>query len=217
MTTLTKLATEYKKTKSEKVLNDIFKFLSLALKNKAKYVFYKQKFIKNKYETEVFDKETLKFKKEERVSTFRLCDTKKVELEDVEQELNLKVIELLDNYDNKLPFDNYLFGTLKYWRPDYIRKFNFIKDLDTINESDYTDTKGNNNFVNLPAPDPEDTELPDLSEMFGSLTKGEEKLLKLMIKFPYKNQQELADTVGVSQQRVCQILELLKKKYKKNL
>jgi RNA polymerase sigma factor (sigma-70 family) len=216
MDNLNLLAKEFKRTKLRIISNRILTLLSAPIHQKATYVFYKQQFIKEKFKIEVFDKKTKTYKIEERVKCFRLCDTKKLEIEDIEQELNLKVLELLENYDARKPFSNYLFGTLKNWRPSYIQDVNFIKDLDTQNESELPDKENEQQTLddvtdNYQSRQNEEIELDYL---FENLTEAEKKFIKLRLKNPQKNQSELALIIGVSQERVSQIIEGLRKKVK---
>ena len=63
MKNLNELAKEYKKTKSQGILNQIFKMLEKVLKKKANYLFQERHF-----------------------GNIRLCETKLLELEDLQQE-----------------------------------------------------------------------------------------------------------------------------------
>jgi RNA polymerase sigma factor (sigma-70 family) len=209
--TLNQLAKEYKKTASSIILNEIFKLLTDALHKKAQYVFYEQKFSKGKYDIEIFDKTTKQFQKEKRTETFRLCDTKKVEFVDVEQELNLKVMELLNKYDARKPFENYLFATLKNWRPTFIQNLNFTKGLNTVNESDLADINDKHSSLDEVVSVMPEEEI-EIDDLFANLTEEEKKFIELKKKFPHKNQTEIATILGVTQQRVSQILIDLKKK-----
>jgi RNA polymerase sigma factor (sigma-70 family) len=206
MDNLTELAREYKKIKSQKV--------SSALKKKADYVFYEQKFFKNEYKVRIFNRETLKFKNEKRINTFRLCDTKKIELEDIQQELNLKVMELLEKYNISLPFTNYLFGTLKNWRPSYVQDINFVKGLDTINESDLSGNKEikDTDINDIPAPEQKTEESINLDTLFANLTSQEKMVINILRKDCKKKEDEIAKIIGVTQPRVAQILQSIREK-----
>jgi RNA polymerase sigma factor (sigma-70 family) len=208
--TLNELAKEYKQTKSNAILNKIFEVLSSEIKTKAQKIFYKQKFIKDKYEVEIFNKVTKKFVKAERVSTFKLCDTKKIDLEDVEQELYLLVMKLLENFDAEKPFENYLNATIKNWRPDFIRTFNFVQGLNTVNESELPEK--NDKESTLDDIVIEQKEVVEIEDLFNNLTESEKKFIELKKLNLDKNQSQLAEIIGVTQQRVQQILESLKKK-----
>jgi len=219
MKNLNELAKQYKKTNSQVILLEIFKLLAQPIKTKARYIFYKQDFVKEKYEVMVYDKKKEDLKKQKRVRYFKLCDTNKIELEDIEQDLQLQVMELLKKYDPKKPFENYFNATLSDWRPSCVREFNFIKDLDTKNETELVqENQEEPPLDDLATIEPEyPVEDVNIDKMFQNLTKKEKNLLELMVKFPNKNQQELADIIGVTQPRVVQILKEVRKKYKKTL
>jgi len=217
MNNINLLAKEYKRTKSQIILNQIFKLLSSAIHKKATYVFYRQQFIKDKFEIEVFDKKTKNYKKEERVKCFRLCDTKKLELEDVEQELNLKVLELLENYDARKPFENYLFATLKSWRPIYIQDVNFIKGLDTKNESELPDKNDEQQTLDdiaIREPKEQNGEI-ELDQLFENLSIQERKMLNILKNNPKITQTELAKRFNVTQERISQLFINIRLKYKR--
>jgi len=219
MKNLNDLAKQYKKTNSQAILFEIFKLLAQSIKTKARYIFYKQDFIKEKYEVLVYDKKKEDLKKQKRVRYFKLCDTHKIELEDIEQDLQLQVMELLKKYDPKKPFENYFNATLSDWRPSCVREFNFIKDLDTKNEAELVqENQEEPPLDDLATIEPEyPVEDVNIDKMFRNLTEKEKSLLELMVKFPNKNQQELADIIGVTQPRIVQILKEIRKKYKKTL
>jgi len=217
MNSLNDLAKQYKKTNSQVVLIEIFKLLAQPIKTKARYIFYKQDFIKEKYEVMVYDKKKEDLKKQKRVRYFKLCDTNKIELEDIEQDLQLQVMELLKKYDPKKPFENYFNATLSDWRPSCVREFNFIKDLDTKNETELVqENQEEPPLDDLATIEPEyPVEDVNIDKMFQNLTKKEKNLLELMVKFPNKNQQELADIIGVTKQAVSKMIIGVREKYKK--
>jgi len=216
MDKLTQLAKQYKKTKDKNICQQIFNLLDNAIKQKASYVFYKQKFIKDRnkvYEMEIFNRESKSFQKKLVPSCFRLCDTKKLELEDVAQELNLKILELLNNYNVKKPFRNYLFYTLKRWRPSCIRDINFIRELNMTHESDLSHRNGKKITLDMLAvSNPE--EVVEVDDLFDNMTEFEKKVVNLKLEYPTKNQSQLAKMLGVRQQKLSEILADLKKKCK---
>lgn len=191
------LAKEYKKTKSQKNLNELLLLLDKQLNDKAKYLFYQQKFKVNG-------------------QRIRLKDTGKITPNDLVQELRLTVLELLQKYNPNKPFSNYVFATLWNFVPEIIRKKSGRQDLRTINESELNndDEEKPINLDDFPAPEQKNDELINLSEKFKKLTKIEKKLIKFILKNPNKNQTQMADSIGVTQQEVSQILIGLRKKYK---
>jgi len=222
MDNLTQLAKQYKSTKDPNISNQIFKLLDNAIKQKASYVFYKQKFIKDRnkvHEMEIFDKESKSFKSKLVPSCFRLCDTKKIDLEDIIQECNLFILELLEKYNPKKPFENYLFSSLKDWRPECIRNYNFMQDVDTINESNLPKLENTNLTLDnmlLKEADKTEEELQEenieMEDLFKKLTKKERNFLKTKKEYPDANQSQIAKIIGVTPQNISLILKSLKKK-----
>jgi len=200
MNNLNELVKQYKKNKSSKILNEIFLIVDKQLQQKAKWIFYQQNFnIEGKI--------------------CKLNDVHKVDIDDIVQELRLTVLELIEKYNPKKPFENYLNHTLTHWFPEIMRKKDTRRDLGLVSQGELynEETEEGINIENFPIPEQTSQEKPDIDEMFVNLTEREKKLLELMIEFPEKNQQELADIIGVTQQRIDQILKGLRKKYKKTL
>ena len=225
MDKLNQLAKQYTKTKDSKICQDIFKLLNKMINDKANYTFYKRKFIKDKnltFTMEVYDKEQRKFIKKEVPSCFRLCEIKKFDIEDIISEYNVFVLELLNKYDGKRPFKNYLFASIKNWKPYCIRDLNFRADLDILNENNLPKINGkkltlDNILITQPEKLTEEIEEDknvNVEELFKNLTKKEKKLLKIKKNNPKITQSQLADLLNVTQPRVCEILGNLRKKCK---
>lgn len=217
MKKINELAIQYKNTNDRIILNEIFKLLYDSIQEKTKYIFYKQDFVKNRYQIKIWNSSQKKYKSEKRVNTFKLCNSKKIEISDVEQELKLEILRIIRDYDVKLPFENYLNSSLINWRPSFIRKKNFMEVLSTINESELINEEEEesplNNLMSVDAQYPE--EHTDILSQFGNLTKKEKILIQLISSHPEKNQTELAEIIGVTQQRIAQMKQILKNKYKK--
>ena len=217
MKKINELAIQYKNTNDRIILNEIFKLLYDSIQEKTKYIFYKHDFVKNRYQIKIWNSSQKKYKSEKRVNTFKLCNSKKIEISDVEQELKLEILRIIRDYDVKLPFENYLNSSLINWRPSFIRKKNFMEVLSTINESELINEEEEesplNNLMSVDAQYPE--EHTDILSQFGNLTKKEKILIQLISSHPEKNQTELAEIIGVTQQRIAQMKQILKNKYKK--
>jgi DNA-binding CsgD family transcriptional regulator len=183
------LVKNYKKKKDEQSLNQIFKLLNNVLKEKAKYIFYKQSF---------FGKDGLK-----------LCDTKQVELNDVMQELYLELLRIIDNYMVKEPFENYLYANLKLWRPKFIN-VDFLKNLKTksiyrLNEEGEEENLADN--ISIPEPINIEFSLP--------LTKKEQKVWELLQGNLNLSQEKIAEEMDISQKYVSNLITSIKNKIQK--
>lgn len=195
---LNELVLEYKTKKNSQTLNKIFLDLSKMIHNKAKFVFYQQKFSAKKF-------------------VFKLVDTKKIELEDVEQELNLFILKLIDKCDINKPFDKYLYSSIWLWVPKFVNK-DFINSLRNVPIFD-TDLDGDDANIKkldiLRVFSKFDEEV-DLDYLFENLTDDEKKLLNILQKNSEIKQSELADIFKVTQPRIAQLYESIRVKYKNN-
>lgn len=200
MTKLTELVRQYKKTKKKEILEEIFLLLNHQLKEKAKWIFYQQN-----------------FNVEGKIN--KLSESRKFDFEDIEQEIKLVVLELIEKYKVRKPFENYLNGTLSHWFPKIMRKTSTRQFLSLISQEEiYNKETGEGiNIENFPIPEQTSQEKPNIDEMFINLTKKERILLELMIEFPEKNHIELAELIGVTRQMVEKIIKTLRKKYKRGL
>lgn len=205
--TLNELAIEYKKTNSKEILTLIFEKIMPKLKEKAKYVFYHQRFKAEEYSVNDYNKETEELENKIKVSTFKLCETHKMDYKDVEQELYLLVLELLQNYDINLAFSKYLSSSVWNWRSECVRQYNFIKDLQTINDFEEQNITHRQEFI---FPEEE----IEIDTLFKKLTKRELEFVELCKKYPEKNHSQIAEIMGVSREYARQLKNNLKKKLK---
>jgi RNA polymerase sigma factor (sigma-70 family) len=196
MDNLNELVVNYKKTKNSQILNKIFKLLAEVIHDKATFVFSQQKFQAKGYK-------------------FRLKNTNKLTVEDVEQYLNLFTLELIKRCDNNKPFDKYFFSSIWHWHPKFINKdfLNQLKNF-SIFDTDFEDDNVKTNKLDILRVFPKFEEKLNLDEMFDDLTVTEKKLLNIILKTKNQNQSELADILGVSQSYISRIFENLKKKYR---
>jgi RNA polymerase sigma factor (sigma-70 family) len=194
MKKINELVKQYKKTKDSQVLNQIFEVLKNIIKTKSEFIFYQKLFKFGKFE-------------------FRLVDTKQYELNDVKQELNLEVLRIIKDYNINEPFEPYFFASLWNWKPRFVNK-KLIQQLLNIHEVDEDeDSKVNN----IPAEPVEIEDELNIDEMFTNLTDIEKKIVILLKDNPELNQSQLAETIGVTQQRISELLVNIRKKYHKGL
>jgi RNA polymerase sigma factor (sigma-70 family) len=210
------LVIEYKKTKQQSLINEIFKLLNTLLVKKAKNIFYHQKFPQHTYKKRILDNETGEYVEKEFVECFRLCDIKKIDFEDVLQELRLEIFRIIENYDITRQFYTYLISSLWKWRPECIRTKQFAVELSDIGSGEMEDDELNN-FENIGEETEPIPEKQNMMKNFEALTKQEKKLIKLKLSRPQLNQTQIAESLGVTQQRVSEILRNLRKKYKQPL
>jgi RNA polymerase sigma factor (sigma-70 family) len=212
---LDKLAKEYAETKDKNILPKIFKILKHILKKKASFVFYQQTFHEGK---KLPKSKWFKNINGELIPTyehnFRLVDTKQTELEDIEQELALEVIRLLKKYNPKQPFDEYFFGTLWKWIPKFTTKNKFLNYL-KHNSMYIVDDAGNEKSLidDIPQKESFSSGLLNFIDMFENLNENEIKIINLFQENGNIKQTEIARIIGVTKQRVKQILQGLKNKY----
>jgi RNA polymerase sigma factor (sigma-70 family) len=194
MKEINELVRQYKKNKDPQLLNQIFEVLKNIIKKKAEFLFYQKIYKMGKYE-------------------FRLVDTKQCDLNDVKQELNLEILRIINDYNVKEPFENYFFASLWRWKPRFINK-KFIQQMFNIHEIDEDEESKMNN---IPAKPEETNEDINIDELFSDLSEIEKKIVNLLKDNPELNQSELAETIGVTQQRISELMANIRKKYNKRL
>lgn len=189
MINLNKLVKSYKKSKDNKLLEEIFINLNNIIKERAKFVFYQQDFFGTK--------------------EIKLYLTKQIELLDVIQDLNLFILKLIKNYDIKQPFENYLFRSLKFYKPSFINK-EFIKTLKT--QSIYQMNKeGEEENI---AEEKLILEYKEI-EFNEPLTEKEQEIFDLIKEDMNLTQEDIAKELGISQQSVSIIIASIKEKIQK--
>jgi RNA polymerase sigma factor (sigma-70 family) len=194
--TLNELAKFYKETKERKYIDEIFKIIAKQLNDKASYTFYQKKFKASKY-------------------YFRLCDTHKVEEDDVLQELYLNVLETINRYDGVRPFDTYLFSTLWLWKPKFINRDFYcqLKNISTVEYDNEDDEVMHEIAVNPVYPQDEIV----IDNLFTNLTEREKKIIDLLRQNTKLKRVELAEILEVSPESISQSLRSIKNKYKNNI
>lgn len=189
---LDQLVKQYKKKKDRNILDHIFKILYSRIIEKANYVFYEQTFNINNCK-------------------FKLVDVKKVELNDVIQELSLEIIEWINNFVPIAPFSHFLNQCLESnkWRPKFL-DVDFIKNLNT--QSIYQ-TNEEGEEENLA--DKISTSEPINVEFKSPLTKIEQEVWELRQEDLHLSQKEIAEELGVSQKTVSNVIASIKRKLQK--
>ena len=133
---LTNLVSEYKNTKDNKILADIFKKLKPTIKKKASYCYYhkwyplftekceacrdcKKVIGKNKDEKKkICDKcKNCKCK-----GAFNLSENNLCKLDDVKSDLCVEIMRIINKYDVAKDFNKYLFGNLWVYKPALVNE-----------------------------------------------------------------------------------------------
>jgi hypothetical protein len=206
---LNELALKYKETKDNKYSGEILKLLAPQIKKKADYLFYRQHFVKCYTSGVIYDKTKKKAITGKIPIYTRLCDTHKIEYEDILQEVNLEILTQLNNYDGITPFEIFLFSYFWAWVPDCIINEEFKVSMNT--ESCYVDDIDEvRDICDRIAISPE---IVRINKLFINLTEAETKLLELMINNPTEKQIELAEMQGVTKQAINDMLKTIRSKY----
>jgi len=147
MENLSELVREYRKTKDNKILENIWRLLEPIIKEKASYVYYQQTYPLNLYKPCKFCKNCKKVKGKSLVDKTKICkeckdckcikglfnlyEKKLCDYKDVESDVWLEIMRIIGNYDVTRDFNKYLFGNLWEYKPSFMtRGFvdNFIKN-----------------------------------------------------------------------------------------
>lgn len=209
---LNKLAKEYSETKDKIVLTKIFAILKNLLKQKASFVFYKKTFHEGKITGYI---KTLEGKKIPVYKhNFKLSETGQTELADVQSELAIEVIRILKKYKPEQDFETYLIGALWLWTPKFARKNKFFNYLKFNSMSVVDDSGKEKNLIDeIPQKEKFSSDLVNFIDMFENLNENEIKIINLYQENGNIKQTEVARIIGVTKQRIKQILQGLQKKY----
>jgi RNA polymerase sigma factor (sigma-70 family) len=211
MSKLTDLVIEYKKTKTDLIFSQIYALLKKSIQYKAKVLFYSP-VIAGEKNVEVFDKKTKKFVVMKKRKYIKLCETGQIALEDVEQELNLKLLQVINNYDEaKGTFDTYFFATLWNYVPEFINQ-EFLDQLKNVKTYSINEDGDEASIVDNIAVFSEFEEEINPHDLFENLTPQETEVLNLLLKNPKLNQTQVAEKIGVTHSRVSAIYIALRKK-----
>jgi RNA polymerase sigma factor (sigma-70 family) len=206
---LNNLAKEYSKTGNREVLTKIFTILQNLLKKKASFVFYAKTFHEGKItgHIKLNGKKIPVYK-----HNFKLSETGQTELADVQSELAIELIRILKKYKPEQDFETYLIGALWNWTPKFARKnkfFNYLK----FNSMNVIDDTGKEKSLIDDIPQAKSMTDENFTDMFENLTENEIKIINLFQENGNIKQTEIAHILGVTKQRVKQILQGLQKKY----
>jgi len=136
----------------------------------------------------------------------------KKEKEDIKQELYMKILNIIESYDPKEPFENYLFSCLKHWSPKLVEE-------DTINyEPLYKvdEETGDEIIINVENKTQENIDSNIvLEEIFKECkTKIEKKVCELLIENPDMSQEEIAKECKTYKMNISRIINKLRKRLK---
>jgi hypothetical protein len=213
MNNLDQLVKEYKQSKDPKILNNIFILLKSTIKDRAKYIFSHQNFVKEKKIMKVYDPKKKKLVDKEFIIGFKLVETNFMEFRDVIGELNLMILKLIENYDTKFEFSHYLVSAIKRWRPPCIRDEIIKKQFKNVSTIVVDEEGEESNLLENVTIEP-DIEIPNLEDLFVNLTDTEKKVIQILNKNPKIKQVELAKEIGVTRNWIGRIMIDLKNKYK---
>lgn len=145
--------------------------------------------------------------------TYRKLKYYKIDKQDIQQELYIKILNLIDTYDPKEPFENYLFSCLKHWKPK------LSKDDTTNFESLYKLDEKTGEEVEINIEDKNQTNIDSniiLEEIFKECkTENEQKICELYLKNPKITEEEIAEKLGTYKMDISRILNKLRKRLKR--
>ena len=187
---LDQLVIKYKQRKDKNILGQIFIILGSTIKEKAKYVFYEQTFNISNCE-------------------FKLVDIKKVELDDVIQELSMEIIEWINDFKPKAPFSHFLNQCLESnkWRPKFLNA-DFVKSIKTTSIYKSVENDENEEEINIAENIPCQEEVK--IEFYPELTEKEQEVWELMQGNLNLSQEEISIELGISQKTVLRSMCLFK-------
>jgi len=182
MAKLTNLVKEYRRTKNNKILEDILILIKKDIAKRVELIYKKLKYYQ-------------------------------IDKKDIEQELYIKILKTIKNYNEKLPFENYLFYSLKLWQPklkkeDLIHYESLYKTDETTGEDleiEIEDNKQNNSNSKIV-----------LEEILKECkTDIEKKICISYLENPKITEEELAQKLGTYQKHISRIINGLRKRLKK--
>jgi RNA polymerase sigma factor (sigma-70 family) len=209
MNKINELVIQYQKTKDKNILNEIFKELESTIDDIAKKTFYRKEFIKRIYNVEIYDKKKEKLITKQKKDYFKICDTRKLTIKDIKQELYIFILELINKCKSNKPFENYLYSSISKWIPSFINE-EFIKNLDTQSIYKINEEGEEINLVDE-IPSQEEPEI----EFKQDLTDFEQKVWDLKINNLNLSQEEIAKELDVDQATISRAFADIKKKLQK--
>jgi RNA polymerase sigma factor (sigma-70 family) len=240
MKNLNELVVTYKKTKDQKILEQILKSLNKLLHEKAKYIYYKQKFplsylnqcqyCKKCEFNHALSHRLAELKRREHCDECKYCTCIKgvfnlhnnncCSLEDVEQDLILFVLTLIEKFDSSQDFNKYFINSVWHWMPDWVTS-DYIKTLSHANI--YSDENADHETTEIHLED-KNTELPfaaeEKKEQFTLTVKEilsqckdkiDKKIVKCFMENPEATQEEIATKINISKQAINIRIKTLRK------
>lgn len=244
---LERLVKEYKINKSDIIFNRIYKILLPIVKRKTTFIYYKKWYPYHLYnpcsQCKICHKLN-KIPKFEHTMTCKECDVCTCNplergffnlnnnglcrWEEVFNDLWIRILRTIENYDITKSFDTYLISTLWEYRPSFITK-KFIKSIvshkpfkQSINEDDNNDIEEmcgeENREFYTEMIDERTEERPILQDIFKTCKNETEiKICKLYLENQNITEEELGEKLGMTKQNISLILHRLRKRLKKYL
>jgi RNA polymerase sigma factor (sigma-70 family) len=136
-----------------------------------------------------------------------------IEKEDIKQELYIRILNIIESYDPKEPFENYLFSSLKFWMPKLVKE-------DIINyESLYKTDEETGEEVVIDIEDKNEENICSsltLEDIFRVCkTKEEKAVCKLLLNNPNISQEEIAKELKTYQMNISRIINELRERLKR--
>jgi RNA polymerase sigma factor (sigma-70 family) len=233
MNNLTNLIIKYKETKSQSILNEIFNLLNSTIVSKSKYIYFVKWFPKNLYHPCKYCRNCSKLNNVPKNEHKTICEDCQVcrcekgffnlnknnlcEYEDVYQDLNIKILQIINNFKPEEDFNKYPYSWLFDWRPSFITN-DFIKSLShekiyKINEDESEEEIGieDNQEKNIR----ENLKLEDILKY--ATTKRELDVINLFLNDNTMTQEKAGEIIGISHQAISLIFKKLQKKLKNHL
>jgi RNA polymerase sigma factor (sigma-70 family) len=233
---INELIVNYKQTKNQKNLEEIFKLLQSTLKNKIKFVYFnkwysfniyiKCKYCQNcKHNKELQDR--LKEMKRRELCEecndcicskgyFNLKKNNLCEYKDVEQDLNLEILKLIDSFDVEIgDFNSYLFSSLWDWRPSFIT-LDFVESINH-NSLFKMDEAGEEQDLNVEDKKSQEKIKSNLNieDILNKCeTVVEKNICELLLENPNLSQDDLAKKLGTYKMDISRIIKKLRKRLK---
>jgi len=219
---ITNLVITYKQTKDKKILDEILEILNPIIQKKASYIYYKKWYPLNyfnkckhcqhcKNKNRTICKECKKCICSK--GYFNLKKNNLFELSDVKNDLVLKVLELIKQFDVTRDFYTFFGAVLFDWRPSFITQ-DFIKSFS--HQRIYNEIENNEIECNLEdKKESPSTSSLTIEEIFKKCkTNIERQICKLSLDNPNITKEELAEKLGIYKMKVSRIMIGLRKRLK---
>lgn len=220
MKTITNLVIKYKKTKNQKFLKELLSILEPLIQKKASYIYNKKWYPMNYFHKCKYcqhcknkDREICKICKKCLCDKgyFNLRKNNLCEFNDVKNDLILKVLELIEQFNITKDFYTFLGVILFDWRPSFITQ-DFIKSL--LHKKFYMEIEGEEIEVNT-----KDTKTKPIKNNFVidtifkiCKTKREKDLINLFLNDKRMTQKKAGKLLGITQQAISLIFNKLQNK-----